>query len=104
MLKKIAIPTMLLMTCLMTVGTLAQDSEIVAKVGIEVITNHDLEVRRKRTEVGKVEEMAKILEKEKQGMGLLAEEYIKMHADPHNEGYSKIIAAAEAAKKAFQKR
>lgn len=58
MLKRTFFPMILLIACLITVETLAQDSEIIAKVGEEMITNYDLEVRRKRVEAGKVEEMA----------------------------------------------
>lgn len=52
----------LLMVCLLGVETVGQDSEIVAKIGDEIITRRDLEVRKPTTMAGPVEELEKMKE------------------------------------------
>ena len=52
----------ILTVCLFGVETVGQDSEIVAKIGDEIITQRDLEVRRPTTMAGPVEELEKMRE------------------------------------------
>ncbi len=52
----------LLMVCLLGVETAGQDSEVVAKIGDEIISKQDLEVRRPKSMAGTVEELGKTKE------------------------------------------
>lgn len=48
--------------CLLGIETLGQDSEIVAKIGDEIIRKEDIEVRRPKSMSGSVEELGKMRE------------------------------------------
>lgn len=60
--RKILFLVSLLTVCLLGIETLGQDSEMVAKVGDEIIRRQDLEVRRPTTVMGTVEEMERMKE------------------------------------------
>jgi parvulin-like peptidyl-prolyl isomerase len=59
---KILFLVSLLTVCLLGIETLGQDSEIVAKIGDEIIRKQDLEVRRPKSMAGSVEDLQKIRE------------------------------------------